>query len=92
MITVSKLNGRKVITANAYTLGEIDGATVDTDKWQITHLDVSLTEEATRELGFKKPRWGSLKICLPVTLIQAFGDVITLNKPLEEQKNLEECK
>ena len=92
MISVSKLNGRKVITANAYTLGEIDGAKVDTDKWQVTHLDVSLTEEATRELGFKKPFLGSLKICLPVTLIQAFGDVITLNKPLEELKNLEECK
>ena len=81
-----------MISANAYTLGEIDGAKVDTDKWQITHLDVSLTDEATRELGFKKPLLGSVKVCLPVTLVQAVGDVITLSKPLPELKTLEECK
>ena len=53
MVTVSKLMGKKVIGANAYTLGEVHGADVDTDKWQITHLHVSLTDEATRELGFR---------------------------------------
>ena len=31
LIRVSKLNGKKVITANAYTLGEVEGAHVDTD-------------------------------------------------------------
>ena len=92
MINVSKLIGRKVITADAFTLGEIDGAKVDTERWQVTHLDVSLSDEATRELGFKKPLLGSVKVCLPVTLIQAFGDLVTLNKPLQELKTLEECK
>jgi len=56
----SKMNGTKVITANAYVLGEVDGAEVDTDKWKVTHLDVNLTKEATEELGFKKPFLGSL--------------------------------
>jgi len=89
---VSKLNGTKVITANAYVLGEVDGAEVDTDKWKVTHLDVSLTNEATKELGFKKPFLGSMKICLPVTIIKEFGDVITLKNSLQELKNLKECK
>jgi len=89
---VSKLNGMKVITANAYTLGEVEGAHVDTDKWKLTHLDVELTKEATKELGFKKPLLGSLTVCLPVTLVKGFGDVITLKKSLQEMKNLEECK
>jgi sporulation protein YlmC with PRC-barrel domain len=89
---VSKLNGMKVITANAYTLGEVEGAHVDTDKWKITHLDVELTKEATKELGFKKPLLGSLTVCLPVTIVKGFGDVITLKKSLQEMKNLEECK
>ena len=89
---VSKLNGMNVITANAYVLGEVEGAEVDTDKWKVTHLDVSLTNEATKELGFKKPFLGSMKICLPVTIIKEFGNVITLKKSLQELKNLDECK
>jgi len=86
------MNGMKVITADAYTLGEVDGAHVDTDTWTITHLDVGLTKEATRELGFKKPMLGSLSVCLPITVVKNFGDVITLNKSLQEFKNLKECK
>jgi sporulation protein YlmC with PRC-barrel domain len=89
---VSKLNGMKVITSNAYTLGEVEGAHVDTDNWRITHLDVGLAKEATRELGFKKPLLGSLRICLPVTIVKGFGDVITLKNSLQEMKNLKECK
>jgi sporulation protein YlmC with PRC-barrel domain len=86
------MNGMKVITADAYTLGEVEGAHVDTDTWKITHLDVGLTKEATRELGFKKPMLGSLSVCLPITVVKNFGDVITLNKSLQEFKNLKECK
>ena len=89
---VSKLNGTKVITANAYVLGEVDGAHVDIDTWKVTHLDVNLTNETTKELGFKKPFLGSIKICLPVTIIKEFGDVITLENSLQELKNLKECK
>ena len=89
---VNKLNGMKVITANAYVLGEVDGAEVDTKKWKVTHLDVSLTNEATKELGFKKPFLGSMKVCLPVIIIKEFGDVITLKNSLQELKNLKECK
>jgi sporulation protein YlmC with PRC-barrel domain len=86
------MNGMKVITADAYTLGEVEGAHADTDTWKITHLDVGLTKEATRELGFKKPMLGSLSVCLPVIVVKNFGDVITLNKSLPEFKNLKECK
>ena len=30
----------KVITADAYTLGEIDGAHVNIDNWKITNLEL----------------------------------------------------
>ena len=86
------MKGMKVITADAYTLGEVEGAHVDTNAWKITHLDVGLTKEATRELGFKKPMLGSLSVCLPIAVVKNFGDVITLNKSLQEFKNLKECK
>ena len=92
MISVSKLNGKRVITKNAYTLGEVEGANVDTDNWKVTHIHVSLTDEATKELGLKKPFLGSIKVCLPVNVVKAFGDVITLKMPLQELKNINECK
>jgi len=92
ILKVSNMNGMKVITADAFTLGEVDGAHADTGTWQITHLDLALTKEASRELGFKKPMLGSLTLCLPVTVVKKVGDVITLNKSLLEFKDLKECK
>jgi len=90
--SVSKLMGKRVIGANAYLLGEVNGADVETEKWQVTHLHVSLTDEATRELGFKKPFMGSVTVCVPVSIVQAVGDVITLNKGIKELKDLVEPK
>ena len=81
-----------VITSDAYTLGEVDGAHADVNTWNITHLDVELTKEATAEFGFKKPLLGSLTVCLPIPAVKRVGDVITLNKSLLELKNLKECK
>jgi len=84
--------GKRVIGANAYLLGEVTGADIDTEKWQVTHLHVSLTDDATRELGYKKPFMGSVIVCLPVQVIQAVGDVITLDKGINELRNLVEHK
>ena len=91
-LKVSKMEGMNVITADAFTLGEVDGAHADTKTWQITHLDVALTKETIRELGLRKPFLGSLTVCLPVTAVKEVGDVITLNKSLLEFKDLKECK
>ena len=87
---VGNMNGMKVITADAYTLGEIEGAHVDTKTWQLTYFEVSLTKEATRELGFKKPMLGSLNVNLSINAVAQIGDVITINKSLIEFKNLKE--
>ena len=80
----------KVITGDAYTLGEIDGAHVDTKTWQLTYFEVTLTKEATRELGFKKPMLGSVTVSLPIKAVAQIGDVITLTKSLIEFKTLKE--
>jgi len=92
MVKASKLNGMKVITTDAFTIGEVNGTEVDTEVWQITHLHVALTNETTKELGFQKPLLGHLSICLPVHIVKSTGDVITLNKQLEQLKVLPECK
>jgi len=91
-LKVDKMKGMKVITADAFTLGEVGGAIADPKTWQITHLDLELSKETIKEFAFKKPILGSLYVCLPVTAVNQVGDVITLNQSLAEFKNLPECK
>lgn len=92
MTSLIELMGKKVVGANAYMLGEVNGAEIDTKKWEVTHLHVNLTGDATRELGFQKPRFGSVTVHVPVSLVQAVGDVITLNKGIRELKEIIEPK
>ncbi|MEM2099157.1 MAG: hypothetical protein QXU99_05385 [Candidatus Bathyarchaeia archaeon] len=87
---VGKLTGMKVITDDAYLLGEVEGTQADVNTWQITHLDVELTKDATRELGFKKPILGAITVSLPVTVVKKVGDVVALNEPLIEIKKHKE--
>jgi sporulation protein YlmC with PRC-barrel domain len=91
MVRVSEINGKKVITTDAFNVGKVSGAEMD-DQWKITHVLVDLSKEATNELGFKKPMLGHITICLPVKVIQGLGDVITLSKTREGLKGIPECK
>ncbi len=88
---VNEINGKKVITTDAFNVGKVSGAEMD-DQWKITHVYIDLTKDVTNELGFKKPVLGHITICLPVTLVQAIGDVITLSKTREELQGIPECK
>jgi len=91
-LKVDKMKGMKVITADAFTLGEVGGAIADPKTWQITHLDLELSKEAIKEFAFRKPMLGLLSACLPIAAVNQIGDVITLNQSLLEFKNLPECK
>lgn len=87
-----KLDGKKLVTSDGFRLGEVEGAHVDVDNWTVKRLSIGLTDEATKELGFKKPFMGSVKLCLPVNIVQGVGEFITLNKSLRDLKQLPECK
>lgn len=91
MVKVSELNEKKVITTDAFNVGKLSGAEMDKN-WKITHVHIELSKDATSELGFKKPVLGHVTICLPVNLIQGFGDMVTLNKTREDLKGIPECK
>jgi len=90
--SLKELNGLKVVTTDAYTIGEVDGIEFDIQKATITHIRVDLTKEAANELRFKKPLLGSVIICVPLNFIQAYGHVINLNVPLTQIKTLRECQ
>jgi sporulation protein YlmC with PRC-barrel domain len=89
MIPVKKLNGRKVITNDAKNVGEVDGAYVETDKWNITHLIIELNDPAIELFGYKKPTFlGSVNVCIPISAVEVIGDVITLNKAFKDLPEL----
>ena len=97
MILVRKLVGRQVISSDARNVGEVGGAYVELSSLKISHLAVDLDDDAIDMIGFKKPRtslFGMVSVCLPIEIIQAVGDVITLNKTLEELSTLSinKCK
>jgi sporulation protein YlmC with PRC-barrel domain len=91
-LKASKINGRSVITADAYELGEVDGTHINEKTWVTTHLDVDLKSEAASKLGLKKPMLGSVTVSLPIIHIKQLGDVVTLNKSLSELENLQIAK
>jgi sporulation protein YlmC with PRC-barrel domain len=91
MVKVSEINGKKVITTDAFNVGKVSGAEMD-EQWKITHLHVDLSKEATKELGFKKPVFGHITICLPIKLIKGLRDVVTLSETREGLKTIPECK
>ena len=94
MTSVEELFGKKVIEAKGYNIGEVIGLTAEFNKWKITHLNVELDDSAAQELGFKK-RFRSSFVCIPVSLVNAIGDLITINQSLSELSNnpeIYECK
>jgi len=91
LVSLKDLNGRKVVTTDAFSIGEVEGIEFDVDKAAITHIRVDLTKEAANELRFKKPFMGSVVICVPLSAVQAYGHVINLNIPLSQVKTLKEC-
>ena len=88
----SKLDGMKVVSLDAFRVGEISGIEIDTKRWDVTHIHIELTDEAIKELSFKKPIFGNINICLPIGYVKAIGDFVTLSRKLDGLKRIPECK
>jgi sporulation protein YlmC with PRC-barrel domain len=84
----------QIISSKAHILGELNGVEINTNNWQVTHLNVKLDNEAAVKLGYKK-RFRSSKICIPVSIVKAVGELITIDASLEDLQNsfeITECK
>lgn len=88
----ANLNGKQVITDEAQVLGEIEGVEIDTSSWTVSHLHVSLLKNIVKKFNFKKPLFGSVTVCLPISVIKAIGDVVSLNKSVDDLKHMSEFK
>jgi sporulation protein YlmC with PRC-barrel domain len=58
----------------------------------VTNLYVSLNDDATSKMGFDRPYFGKIFVCLPVTAVKEIGDFVILNKTFEELIELRQCR
>lgn len=94
MVNFDKLLGMQIISSKAHLLGELKGIELNTENWQVTHLNVKLDNEAATKLGFKK-RFRSSNICIPISLVKAVGELITIAASFEDLRDsfeITECK
>lgn len=82
LIDFDTLLGKNVIGTGGFIIGEVKGAGIIIENWQVPQLYVKLTENAATELGFKK-RFRSSTVCVPTKMVQAVADVVTLAPPLK---------
>jgi sporulation protein YlmC with PRC-barrel domain len=86
-----KLKGKKVIGAEGYVIGEVEGFDVELSDWKVTGLQVGLTDDAATKLGFKRPFLSKVVIIIPSTVVSLVGNFVTLNKSAENLESLAEC-
>ena len=92
LLKADHLNGKQVITSEAQVLGEIEGVDIDISSWTVTHLHISLLKSNVEKFNYKKPLFGSVSVCLPISAIKAVGDVISLKESIEDLKYIPEFK
>ncbi len=92
MVEIGRLFWKKVITADDFIIGEIESADLEEKTWQLKSFYVSLNDEATKKLGFERPYFGKVFVCLPVSTIGTVKDVVVLNTTFQELQELRECK
>jgi sporulation protein YlmC with PRC-barrel domain len=82
------LEGRKVVGAGGYILGEVAGIEVDFEAWRVNGVNISLGVDAAAELGFKKSFFHKVIVSLPPQLIEVVGEVVTLREPIRDLEDV----
>ncbi len=81
MVIAAALIGRKVLTSDDYTLGQVHGIEIDIDGWRVTHLKVILSKRAVKDLRLDPPILMDVAFSLPVNLVKDLGEKVRLNVP-----------
>ncbi len=91
LVNPTKLESKKVVGAKGYVVGEVEGLDVELSNWQVTGLQVGLTDDTATELGFKRPFLSKVVVIIPSNAVSAVGNFITLDKAIEDLASLVEC-
>ena len=87
----TELKGKRVVGAKGTAIGEIEGFDVELNSWQVTGLEVGLTDDAATELGFKRPFLSKVVIIIPTKIVNLVGNFVTLNEDVKNLESLVEC-
>ena len=90
-VNYAKLDGKKVVSAKGYVVGEVEGLDIEPGNWQVNGLEVGLTDDAATELGFKRPFLSKVVVIIPSDVVEDVGNFVTLDKAIEDLKSLIEC-
>jgi sporulation protein YlmC with PRC-barrel domain len=91
LVSANLITGKKVVAVNGDAIGEVKDTDFDTTTWKINSLLLKLTDKAAAELGYTKTTGtlgtftmnrGSKSVFMPVELVNAIGDVVTINKSI----------
>lgn len=91
LVSSTKLKGKKVVGAKGYVIGQVEGFDLELSNWQVTGLQVGLTDNAATELGFKRPLLSKVVIIIPSKIVTQVGNFITLDEDIENLESLVEC-
>jgi sporulation protein YlmC with PRC-barrel domain len=92
LVSVNDLKGKKIVGVNGDAIGEVKDVEFDLTTWRVTNVLLKLSDKAAVELGYKisgsvgplSLTHGHRSVFMPVELISAISDVITINKTLLE--------
>jgi len=82
------LRGKRVIGVKGYAVGEVEALDLEPSNWQITGLQVSVTKDAAKELGFNKTYLRKVVIAIPTDIVSSVGNMIILNESINDLKTL----
>jgi sporulation protein YlmC with PRC-barrel domain len=84
----SELEGINVVSSEAKIIGQVSGIEIDLDQWKVTDLRIQLSDEMIEYLGYKKPFLGHVEIRLAVDAVKSIADVVSINKPVTELREV----
>lgn len=82
-MTSETLLGLDILSSDGVKIGEVEGFTVDTQKWSILSLDIKAVRAVLERLDLKKPLMGTSKLSIPVDWINGVEDSVVLKFPVE---------
>ena len=91
IVNPTRLKGKKVIGAKGQNVGEVEALNLEPSNWQVTGLQVSLTNEAAAALGCNKPFLSKTIIAIPTKIVSSVGNMIILNEDIQDFKALVKC-
>ncbi len=81
---LGNIRGRKVISADAHEIGEVEDIVVDTQGWRVESLELKVSKDVADSIGVDRGIIHGGKLSLPVDMVQSVGDSILLKVPSTE--------